>query len=81
MFYQRKSLVCDVVEPFRCIIDKQVKKSYNLGQVKQDDFIIKNGKYILLYEKNKEYTKWLLEAVLAYNGFYFINLQLFSNIR
>ena len=24
-FYQRKSLVCDVVEPFRCIIDKNTK--------------------------------------------------------
>jgi len=75
MFYQRKSLVCDVVEPFRCIIDKQVKKSYNLGQVKQDDFIIKNGKYILLYEKNKEYTKWLLEAVLAYKNDIFLYCQ------
>ena len=27
MFYMRKSLVCDVMEPFRAIVDEQVKKS------------------------------------------------------
>lgn len=32
-FYQRKSLVCDMVEPFRCIIDKQVKRAYGLKQM------------------------------------------------
>lgn len=34
MFYMRKSLVCDVMEPFRAIVDEQVKKSLNLGQFK-----------------------------------------------
>lgn len=34
MFYMRKSLVCDVMEPFRVIVDEQVKKSLNLGQFK-----------------------------------------------
>jgi len=31
-FYQRKSLVCDLVEPFRCIIDEAILKAHNLKQ-------------------------------------------------
>lgn len=30
LFFERKSLVCDLVEPFRCLIDKQIRKMYNL---------------------------------------------------
>ena len=26
LFYQRKSLVCDIIEPFRCIIDQRIRK-------------------------------------------------------
>ena len=35
-FYMRKSLICDFVEPFRTIIDEQVKKSINLKQIKEE---------------------------------------------
>jgi CRISPR-associated protein Cas1 len=37
-FYQRKSLVCDIEEPFRPIIDEAIRKAYNLGQVSEKDF-------------------------------------------
>jgi len=63
-FYQRKSLVCDLVEPFRCIIDNQLKKAFHLNQIKVDDFKEIKGQFILSYEKSKEYTKWLLAALL-----------------
>jgi len=63
-FYLRKSLVCDLVEPFRCIIDRQILKSYNLGQVDEKDFLIKNGQYILQYQNSKKYTKIFFEAIL-----------------
>ena len=33
LFFQRKSLACDVMEPFRCVIDKQILKAFNLGQI------------------------------------------------
>lgn len=62
-FYQRKSLVCDIVEPFRCIIDKQIKKSYGLKQIQFDDFIEKKGQYFLKTEKNKQYTKILIQGI------------------
>jgi len=63
-YYQRKSLVCDLVEPFRCIIDKQIKKSHNLGQIKIDDFGQVKRKYILSYKKSKPYTKILMQSLL-----------------
>lgn len=37
-FYQRKSLVCDIVEPFRCVIDRQVRKAHGLYQLRPEDF-------------------------------------------
>jgi CRISPR-associated protein Cas1 len=74
-FYQRKSLVCDIVEPFRCIVDKQIKNAYNLGQIKNDDFICKNGQYVLKYDKSKEYTRWLLQAIVEYKEDIFLYSQ------
>ncbi|MFY7936394.1 MAG: type V CRISPR-associated endonuclease Cas1 [Flavobacterium sp.] len=65
-FYQRKSLVCDLVEPFRCIIDAQLRKAYNLGQIKNEDFIVNRNQYQLKKEKSKEYTRWLLTAIIEY---------------
>lgn len=45
LFFQRKSLVCDVIEPMRPIIDHQLLKSFNLKQIKEKDFIFKNGRF------------------------------------
>ena len=44
LFYQRKSLVCDLIEPFRCIIDKSLRKGFTLKQFKNEDFSKKIGK-------------------------------------
>ncbi|WP_291403428.1 type V CRISPR-associated endonuclease Cas1 [Daejeonella sp.] len=65
-FYQRKSLVCDIIEPFRCIIDRQLRNSYNLGQIKDDDFDIVRNQYMLKPDKAKEYTRWLLLSILEH---------------
>jgi len=63
-FYQRKSLVCDLVEPFRCIIDKEIKCAYGLKRMQEDDFRQQNGQYFLKIEKNKDYTRWLMQSIL-----------------
>lgn len=63
-FYMRKSLVCDLVEPFRSLIDIQIRKSINLGQFKIDDFKLLNRQYQLKWEKSSVYTKALLQALL-----------------
>lgn len=65
-FYQRKSLVCDMVEPFRCIVDKQIKRAHGLKQLQVDDFRVQNGQYFLKIEKNKDYTKWLMQSILEH---------------
>ncbi|MEA2098148.1 MAG: type V CRISPR-associated endonuclease Cas1 [Patescibacteria group bacterium] len=64
LFFQRKSLSCDLVEPFRCIIDKQLLKSYHLNQIKKEDFKFSNGKYLLKYSESREYAKIFLEAIM-----------------
>lgn len=46
-FYQRKSLVCDIEEPFRPIIDEALRKAFHLGQIRDADFVFKNGQYSL----------------------------------
>lgn len=64
-FYMRKSLVCDLVEPFRVIIDKQTKKSIALRQFKEEDFNIRNFRYELKWEKSPDYVTIFLEAILC----------------
>lgn len=64
LFFQRRSLACDVMEPFRCIIDKQIRKSYNLKQIRDEDFKIEQGKYVLPFENNQKYTQIFLQAIM-----------------
>ncbi len=65
-FYQRKSLVCDLVEPFRCIIDKRIRKAYNLRQINQDDFFVKQNAYQLAWKQQKKYTRLFLKDILEH---------------
>lgn len=74
-FYQRKSLVCDLIEPFRCIVDKQVRKSLGLGQIKIEDFNYKNGQYLLKIEHNKKYGQWLVQGILEHKESIFKYVQ------
>lgn len=65
-FYMRKSLVCDLVEPFRVLIDAQVKKAINLRQCREEDFIVDNGRYLLRWEKNPAYIAWLARPLMEH---------------
>ena len=49
-FYMRKSLVCDLMEPIRPVVDYQVRKSINLGQCKENDFEVINNRWCLKYK-------------------------------
>lgn len=66
LFYQRKSLVCDLVEPFRCIIDKTVLKGFRLGQFNKEDFERKEHKYFLPYKVVSNYNYVLFKELLEY---------------
>lgn len=54
-FYMRKSLVCDLMEPIRPVVDYQVRKSINLGQCKENDFEVINNRWCLKYKSNPQY--------------------------
>ncbi len=54
-FYMRKSLVCDLMEPIRPVVDYQVRKSINLGQCKENDFEVVNNRWCLKYKSNPQY--------------------------
>lgn len=66
LFFQRKSLTCDVMEPFRCIIEKQLLKSFHLKQIDKNDFQFSNGRFSLKFDKNQKYTTIFLEAILSH---------------
>lgn len=75
LFYERKSLACDLVEPFRCIIDKKIRKMHNLGQINEKDFKFKNGEYTIEWEKQKPYIQHFLSALLEEK------MEIFSYIK
>lgn len=75
LWFKRKSLVCDLMEPFRCIIDSQVRKSFNLSQFSKDDFKVEKGEYILKLEKNSEYCKVFYNALIPYKTTIFKFIQ------
>lgn len=62
-FYMRKSLVCDVVEPFRTSIDWQLRKSINLNQIQESDFKVQKGEYKLDFKYNKKYVAIFSECI------------------
>jgi len=74
-FYMRKSLVCDIMEPFRVLIDMQVKKAINLKQFKEEDFLIRNSRYDLKWEKSAAYISVILETLIENRENIFIYIQ------
>lgn len=74
-FYMRKSLVCDMVEPFRVIIDKQVKKGINLGQFKEKDFEVLDGKWVLKYKKSSDYGRIFMTEILNHRTEMYIYIR------
>jgi CRISPR-associated protein Cas1 len=66
LFFQRKSLACDMMEPFRCIIERALVKMHNLNQFNKKDFGIKKGFYYLSYKNSGKYAKLFLQEILRY---------------
>ena len=74
-FYMRKSLVCDLMEPLRPIIDYALRKAINLKQIKEDDFEIYGKRYILQWDKSPKYAQIFLKAILEYRDEIFLYIQ------
>ena len=68
LWFKRKSLICDLMEPYRCLIDQQVRKAFNTKQCKLDDFKLIKNEYVLKNEKNSEYTKMFYDELIEHKS-------------
>jgi CRISPR-associated endonuclease Cas1 len=74
-FYMRRSLVCDLVEPFRPLIDWKVRTAVHIGQCKEEDFIKVDDRYVLNIAKNKDYVSFLMKPLLENKNEIFLYFQ------
>ena len=66
LWFKRKSLVCDVMEPFRCIIDKTTRTAYHRNQFSEKDFDVQKGEHILKRERNADYCRVYFDALIPH---------------
>lgn len=64
LYFQRRSLSCDVMEPFRCLIDRELLKMHKLKRIDPKDFLIEDGRYILPWKNSKKYTEIFLQTLM-----------------
>lgn len=64
LFFQRQSLACDIVEPFRSVIDREVLKIYTLDQIGKNDFKIQNGRVTISFNESQRYANIFLESIM-----------------
>lgn len=74
-FFHRKSLVCDLEEPFRVIIDSSIIKALNLGQINKSDFWKKQEQYILPFKSSATYIDLFIRAIMDYKREIFLYFQ------
>ena len=75
LWFKRKSLVCDVMEPFRCIIDRTVRTAYHRKQFLEKDFTIDRGEYRLKRELSQDYYKVFVESLMPHKMAIFLYVQ------
>ncbi len=64
-FFKRKSLSCDIMEPFRCLIDKSILKMYNLKTFDKKDFRFEKGKFVLPWENSRKYSQVFFDEIVS----------------
>jgi CRISPR-associated endonuclease Cas1 len=74
-WFKRKSLICDLMEVFRCIIDRKVRKAFNTKQFQNEDFELKKGEYRLKLGNNHKYTQVFFEELIKYKNDMFLYIQ------
>ena len=75
LWFKRKSLICDLIEPFRCIIDNTVRTAFNKKQCSEKDFKNDKGEWKLNFDKTKDYTKLFYDALIPYKTEVFKYIQ------
>lgn len=74
-FYMRKSLVCDIMEPLRPMIDWKIRTAINLEQFKKEDFQIVQNQYCLSFKSGTKYVSVLLEEILQHKNEIFVYVR------
>lgn len=64
LWFNRKSLVCDLMEPFRCIIDHATLLAFNRKQFSEKDFSVVKQEYRLKHEKCSCYYKVFYDVLI-----------------
>ena len=75
LWFKRKSLVCDVMEPFRCIVDRTVRTAFHRKQFTTRDFTIEKGEYKLKRERSQDYYRVIVEALMSHKMDIFLFVQ------
>ena len=75
LWFKRKSLVCDLIEPFRCIIDHTTLLAFNRGKFKERDFIKTKHIYQLRYDKSADYYRVFYNTLIDYKADFFMFVQ------
>ena len=73
-FYKRKSLVCDIIEPFRPIIDYRIRKGYNLNQFNYE-YTQSKGQYSLNWKQSEDFMQIILQEITEYRSVIFRFIQ------
>ncbi len=74
-FYMRKSLVCDLMEPIRPIMDLKIRKAINLRQCKETDFEVYEKRYVLPWKISPQYIEFIVEEIVKNKEKIFAYLQ------
>lgn len=75
LWFKRKSLACDLMEPFRSIIDHTVRISINKKQFSENDFVLNKYEYHLKNDKVGDYYKVFFDSLIIYK------LEIFKYIQ
>lgn len=68
LWFKRKSLICDLVEPFRCIIEHTIRGALEKGDILQSDFDVYNGEHKLKRDKCAQYYRLFYDALIAHKN-------------
>ncbi len=74
-FYKRKSLVCDIIEPFRPIVDYKIRKMINLQQMKDYKFTKYKEQYQLDWKDSSHFIGEILSEIMSYKSDIFDFIQ------
>lgn len=72
MWYQRKSFICDIMEPFRSVIEHTIRCGLGRKQFHPKHFENKKGEYRLKHDHAMDYYKVFFSALIVYKQDIFV---------